>query len=506
MKQEKTKRNPSRREGDSSGLLSLLRLYLDKLVFWLVLFLLFFTPIFLIPGIITHDTVIHSKEVLVLFVSCTAAAIAAFRIFFLSRGSLIHKDPVRIALLGYGLAMIVSALFSGEPLYSLRECIRTLPLLMLFLVFPELFRSFGTGKKSVREGSGGSLEKIRLVTLTAAGLTSIYGLCQYFGFDFIYRIFRYSLTEDIARNYILSTIGNPEYLGSYLSPLILLCLVDVLRPLCSRDEKAPLFPRIMGIFLCLVFLCTLFLSGARGAVIGLVAGAALTTILLFPRIRTAVGGRRLIVASVAIAGFILAFVIVFSFPNPINRRNQNILGRFRELFNLRSTSVKERILFYSIGADLIAQRPVFGVGEGMFRVKFYPTLEDLSERDERAGVTRFIYELRNRVADNAHNDLLQIWIENGIVGFMSFSLGVMLLFAGAFSRISRDLKSGERGGITSLHLCFTAAAFCLLVNAGFSFPMHTPTRSVLFWCLLGATHAATISSGYSTLTSTRGES
>jgi len=125
----------------------------------------------------------------------------------------------------------------------------------------------------------------------------------------------------------------------------------------------------------------------------------------------------------------------------------------------------------------------------MFRVRFYPALAKIAERDERAGVLRAMEQLKNRVADNSHNDFLQVWIENGALGFIFCTLA-MAIMAG---EIFEGLFSRKLGGGESWHLpAFGAAFICLLVNATFSFPLHTPTRAVLFWCLLGVSHAAVL--------------
>ena len=505
---------------------------LDRAVFGLILFLLFFTPLFLIPRVGTYNTAVHVKQLFVGFTSSTAAMLFLVRLMICGGGNSsskkadgrrtkpastasslpisFHHDPVRLAILVYALTIGLSALFSGEALYSLRHALRTWPILVIFLAMPRILP--GAGK----QGFLIQLDKIRYIILGAGALAGAYGLCQYFGFDFLHTWFAYDIKDKLARNEILSTIGNPEYLGSYMAPLALLCLPDVLA--ISQDNKGKkagnFFRRTIGVILCLVFVSTLLLTGSRGAIIGLVGGALIAFLaILFrgknwenTRFRDLFRGRFL-VAIVVLAVFILAFVILFSFPNPLNIHNQAIVERFKNLFDIRSTSVKERILFYAIGAEMIKENPLCGVGEGMFRVKFYPTLIKLAERDDRIGVTRFIDELQNRVANDIHNDYLQVWVENGSLGFLAFSLAIALFIAETLSLLFKKQLPGaimdrrhsrKDSGATLLaykftvFMAFTAATFCMLINASFSFPMHTPARSVLIWFLLGITHTAAL--------------
>ncbi|MBN1900700.1 O-antigen ligase family protein [Candidatus Sumerlaeota bacterium] len=454
---------------------------LDKAILLLILTLLFLTPLFLIPRIVTHDTVIHVKNLLAHFTLSTLAILSIIRLFFFYGNDAIHHDPVRILLCLFSIAILISCLLSREVVYSLHHAVFAWSYHLMFLVMPAIFLSKSLRNKKRIGGNLSFLNKMRIVICFTGFLVAVYGLCQYFEMDFIFKWFRYDIKDKIARNYIISTIGNPEYLGSYLAPLVLLCLPELL-------ENRHWGIRLLAFVAIIVFISALLLSGTRGALLAM--GAGTIPILVFIYREAHARKRFRILATLGSLGvFMIAFLVIFSFPNPLNRHNQAILQRFKNLANLHSTSMKERILFYSIGSELITRAPAFGVGEGMFRVSFYPALEWLSEKDDRGGVSRFLVELKNRVAENAHNDFLQIWIENGTVGFLIFTLTMTFLFAQAFSLVFRKtLPLKER----RLLGAFSAAALCLFLNATFSFPMHTPARSALFWCLLGATHSGAL--------------
>jgi len=459
--------------------------FLDKAIFCLILLLLLYTPLFLIPHVRTLETVLHVKFLLVGFLGNTAAALCVIRLFLFSlrshsgevgfRGKQpFTRDPVRLLILGYAASILISSLFSGEAAYCLREAMKVLPLLVIVMTFPLICRSVA------------DFEKIKSVILFSGALVAIYGLCQYARIPFLNRWFPYVYEESalagLGRNYILSTIGNPEYLGSYLAPLLLIAFSEI--PLGMKRLRG-----VISLILCLIFLPALLLTGARGALIGIAAGGGMLTIYYFIRLRRTGALKRMGWAPGLLICVAALTIFLFSFPNPINRYNQAIWGRFRELTDLRSSSIKERIMFHAIGTEMIAEKPIKGWGEGMFRIQFYPMLARLGARDERAGVARFMEELKNRVADHAHNDYLQIWAEDGAIGFLTFTLAVALVIGGAFKTLFSRSDTEVR---LRRILIFSAGFLCLLVNAAFSFPLHTPERAVLFWCLFGVTHAAVL--------------
>jgi len=420
------------------------------------------------------ETVLDVKFLLVGFLGNTAAVLCIIRLFLFRGKYQFTNDPVCLLILRYAASIILSSQFSGEAAYCLKEAMKVLPLLVIVITFPLICRS------------AADFEKIRSVILFSGALVAIYGICQYARIPFLNRWFSYVYEEsalaELGRNYILSTIGNPEYLGSYLAPLLLIAFSEI--PFGMKRLRS-----VISLILCLIFLPALLLTGARGALIGIAAGGGMLAVYYFIRLR-----RTGVIKQMGWAPGILICVaaltiFLFSFPNPINRYNQSIWARFQELTDLRSSSIKERIMFHALGSEMIAEKPIAGWGEGMFRIQFYPMLAQLEARDERAGVARFMEELKNRVADHAHNDYLQIWAEDGTIGFLTFTLAVALVIGGAFTTLFSKRETDEKSRFL---LTFSAGFLCLLVNAAFSFPLHTPTRAVLFWCLFGTTYAGVL--------------
>ncbi len=441
---------------------------MDRGVLCLVMCLVAFTPLFIIPEIMTNNTTQDTKVLFAMFTAWTAAGLIALRVLAFPNASGAGGDGVRAAALAFGLASLVSCLLSSRIGYSLRACMNQWPLIIIFTAFPVIAK----GKKDPG--------KVRVAILSAGVFVAVYGLCQYFGYDFLRRWFPFAFKDTEARNMILSTMGNPEYLGSYLGPLILLCLPDIVEGGAIRRGLASLSSAI--------FLLTILLSGTRGAILGIAAAAVIPAIYYIRKGRPETR-RALLPAAISAIIFLGAVAVIFSFPNPLNPKGHDIAGRFASLFNIRSDSVRERILFHTLGAGMIAEKPVFGSGSGTFPLRFYPALARLAEKDEHAGVEGFIGDLQNRVADHAHNDYLEIWIENGTIGFMLFTLFLALFLSSTIGALFRD---GGEPGDKALLLGLLSAALALLVNAMFSFPLHMPTRSALAWVLMGAAYTSAL--------------
>lgn len=439
---------------------SFIKSALEKTILHLALILVFFPPLFLVPRVFTHDVTLHTKLLFTGFVSSLAAGLCIVRIMLFSDRISFKDTPVRLAVIIYGISIIISCILSEQPLYSLRESLRIIPFLLIFIFFP---RNILT-RDAV---------KIRITALLAGFLTAFYGLCQYFDYNFLLRWFPFIPRYDTARSQIVSTMGNPEYLGSYLSPLVILCIPAFLKK--SRPAIQIIYAMLIAILLF-----TILLTGSRGPVIGMAAGGLFAAIFIFRKAPYKVRKRITVTCSILFL-IMLIFIVIFSFPNRLNPRGQNISGRFVSLFDIRSESIKERIMFYVIGSEMISDNPVFGSGEGMFRVKFYPTLNRLLEKDDRAGVRMFIKELKNRVADNSHNDFLQIWIENGIIGFLAFTLAIFMFLGRSIFYLKNKSDISKNHGCEVL--AYSSALLCVLVNATFSFPLHMPARSALFWVL-----------------------
>lgn len=439
-----------------------------KLLWLLILATLCAVTLLIIPRVATQRPAIDSK-LLTLRVMLCAVGITTL----LNWKSLWHQpwrflDSVFAALLA---AFTSAALFSETVIYSVTETWQYAGL---------IFVSWTLTRLSITppEATG--------FLWTAGGLgvvASLYGFLTYIGADILRPLYPFAFEENQAggRNYIHSFFGNPEYFGGFAAPTAVVLWGLALQP------RVRLWQRVAFATFTAFVLLVLGLSGSRGAFIGFLAGAALVFFgqvsLLTSRIKRTAW--ILFAASILMVGM---GVIVLSTPNPLNPRDVRLAQRFADLTDTQSASIRERALFYTSTATAISENPIFGYGPGRYRLEFLENVKQLVDADPRAGTVIMLQELNRRLAEHAHNDYLEIWFEQGTLGFGAFLL--LITSAGvAFSRRRWKLGTGSHSPSTTSALGLYTTTFAgvttIWINALTSFPLHMPARATLAWLLTG---------------------
>ena len=229
----------------------------------------------------------------------------------------------------------------------------------------------------------------------------------------------------------VSTIGNWNFLGAYLAAAIALGVM-------LRDKRANL--------ICLLLLVALCFCRSRGAWLALATTTVLWLLLgtsgnATTRVLCRMGGLTLVLAAV-------------------------FLGRS---YAIREWRTEVRPLIWESTLRMVAARPLLGHGLGTF-VMEYPQFR-LPEYFRRSRATN--------VTDHAHNELLEITAEQGLLGLAA----TLWLWGAAFSRGIRSLPvSGEerRWGLGIL-----GAATVLLVHGMLDVGVRYPPNQALLWFLLG---------------------
>lgn len=235
---------------------------------------------------------------------------------------------------------------------------------------------------------------------------------------------------------------NPNMLAGYLAPALLIAVSFVIfrnGAAYSRSRKA----------VFVVVACTLavaiIITGSRGALVSLGAGLFL---VLWTR------SKRLAVVSVSL---VAAALLVL--PNPVKERLSS-----GDIFAYSRADI------WASTARMIADNPV-GVGLGNF--KYMATRYNFPVED---AVIRY-----GKIANNAHNEYLQIGAEMGIAGLAAFLYGIYLLARVIINALRlegerKGLAAGISGGITAI-----------LIHALFDANFHEPgifLLLVLLVCLL----------------------
>jgi len=273
----------------------------------------------------------------------------------------------------------------------------------------------------------------RAVVLSASGVAAI-ALLQFAKADPFGLAGWVSSVVGAERMRIYSTLGNPNFVGAFLAGVIPLTWMS-----CRGRQR---FWVQVALALQIV---ALFATGSRGALLGL-GGAALWFILARARVRWR--------AAAVVAVLVAATVLLLVGDRPLAR------------------SIEGRLYVGRVVTSGIAECVLSGCGPGAFEAK-YATWETTWWRDNSAaGQSRRFAGLQN----HAHNDYLEILVEDGALGLLAFLglIGMALVSARAKIRGGREpLLAGASAGIVAL------AAMALV-----DFPFARPETLILFWTLL----------------------
>jgi O-antigen ligase len=430
-----------------------------------VMTMLFVLPIVLIP-VSTLNPAIQSKEIAAKVLLCVVLPLGILAVPAWRR---LADNPVSVAVLLLFSANGLSCAFSSRPVFSIFDSWFIVAMMLIAV----MLGSMDLPPKVIH--------KVMIVIIGTAVIAAIYGLSVYFNMDLLSGFYRFKYKNEAdARNYIVSFLGNAEYYGGYMAPIAVLCFSRGFR------ETRSMRIRVFWIFMTLFFVLNLVLSGTRAALLGFLVGAAIVSVAQFRYLSRELNGAlgKLLVGAIVVGA---SCVVIFSTSNPINYRNLRLAQRFGQILDLNSSSVRERIFFYSTASRLIAKNPLLGTGPGTYKLDFFPGVAALNREDNRAGVMLMTTDLQNRLAEHAHNDYLELWCETGSIGLAALLL-TMVALAVRFVRRSGGI--GNRGDDSSAELRVLstgmfAGAACTFFNALFSFPLHMPIRSCLLWVMVG---------------------
>ncbi len=337
-----------------------------------------------------------------------------------------------------------------------------------------------------------------LSALLAAGfLTGLYGLLQYLG------VMRGGPGKGLSA--LISTMGNRNYLGGYLSYIFLPSLILIFRLRRSLPRALAVvglgFDLAMTLFVQQTGVRLGLLAGALAVAFGLgrwpvggvkrdwpwwAAAAAVILASLFALlgpgeaavslvVLAGLGGvfyllgrllRRFRRAWIAVAvGGIAALVLVLPVTTPI--------GPVRDAWQRNAGRV--RAWDWWVGYEIWRDHPLTGVGLGGYKIAFVPYKADFLSSPQGAA-----YDFPIARAAQAHNEYVQVAAELGTLGVLVLAAGVGLVFLLLYLRLNRE--EGEKR-LELLLLGGGLVAF--LVHAAVSFPWHLPASSLAFVSILG---------------------
>ncbi|MBI3297439.1 MAG: tetratricopeptide repeat protein [Elusimicrobia bacterium] len=314
--------------------------------------------------------------------------------------------------------------------------------------------------------SGGTHDFQHLLLATGF-LGAVYGIAQYFAVEFFW--------PKILNPYggrSVSTFGNPNFMSSYMLMLLPMAVTYYLhaRSRAARLAYAAVFLALEGSLLC---------SLTRSSWIG--GAAALAPLAFSAKLR------RLARQDLEFHGLVAAAALAMAALWPqsaVGGYAPSVIGRLSELSQVLTPAkgevgyspLHQRFLIWLCAWTMGAENPLTGKGFGMLEL-FYPFYQGhyLLHID-------IVRNMRTH-ANNAHNEILEVFAQTGILG-----LGAALLLWTAFFRRTwssltsvRDRESDE----PVWALAAASGAAGMLVDNLLNVSLHFAVPGLLFWWQAG---------------------
>ncbi|MFH0762960.1 MAG: O-antigen ligase family protein [Candidatus Omnitrophota bacterium] len=346
--------------------------------------------------------------------------------------SLLRNNFLSLPVLFYVLICIVSSFFSSNPAISFRHFVfKTLEYALIFFIAAEII-------------DAKFLRNILVVLTISVSLVGIDGLFQHFtNFDF----FR-------GRGQVI--IGRIN--GPFTTPTDFACYVVSLFPLVASFSFASFkkkWIRWMLIIMSAVLFICLILAATRSAWVAV--------LLVIPFAGVFLGRKRTLTGIALLAVFILLFL-----PLRPHMAKERISALFTK--DKRIVLLCDRPYLLGTGYNMFIDAPVLGQGLGTFMYNFNRFKPAPKSYAVEVGISY------------AHNCLLQIAAETGLMGLASFLLIIAVLFAVSLRLLRRINKEGfYYYGFCGLNI----GIFTYLVSSLFDTNLYSVPLAALFWLMLG---------------------
>jgi len=275
-------------------------------------------------------------------------------------------------------------------------------------------------------------------------LVAAYGISQYFGFD----PFR-DLIKGFSRYYSYSTIGNSNFLGSYITLMLPICFF-------SYIYSSKIIYLINSCILFLSMMCTYTRSSW-------IAFIVYIFFISFYTLKYSLSKKNLLVIISLLA------ITFFSFNY---MENNQVYTRMFSLFNdtkkiLNSSDEFDnggsgRVFIWRRAITLVNERPLLGSGPDTFDLVFMPKYK------EEVNVFR-----KNLIYDKAHNEYLQIAVTTGIPALLCYLVFLATIGVKAVKNVKNNI----------LLIPIGCSVLGYIVQAFFNISV-VPVAPI-FWALLG---------------------
>ena len=430
---------------------------LDRIILYLLAAVVFALPLFILPGISEYG---YGKTIIAL------VAISILTILRGIDGLLKGTWTIRIPWIAWPVAgLVVASLLSLIHAMSWRVVLQSLAMLVFFFQFVMLTVNLVRDRKDAHLLLG--------ALLASAFLAGLYGLFQYLGI-------MPGPTGEPGLNEIISTLGNRNYLGGFLTYLLFPSVVLVVR-LRSRILRALAILMIaFGFAIALLLQQTAVVVMLVAASILLIAG-----ILVFRTIDPIRRNRGWLLILLGV----LALTFMVSSPSgPLNsivgisaqdageeaESEQPASSWLARFWARNSGSV--RAWDWWVGWEMLKDHPITGVGLGNYKLNFVPYKARFlsTPRGEP-------YDFHIPRAAQAHNDYVQAAAELGLLGCLAV-VGLLAVFVfTVWLRLHRNRDEADRFDL----LLLVMGIIAFLGHALVSFPVHLPASMLAVLVVTG---------------------
>jgi len=373
---------------------------LDRAVFYGIAFLVFALPIFIWPGVSEYG---YAKTIVALIAVSLLTVlwgISAWR-----RGEWTVRLPwIALPVLGLTAASLLSLLHATNGRFVVQS-------LVLVLFFTLLMILIANAVRDSRDVT------VLLSALLASGfLAALYGMLQYLG------VMRGPAgTHGLGA--IISTMGNRDYLGGFLTYLFFPAVVLVVRP---RSRWLRLSSILLLAF-CFGMILTVRQAGASASLIASAAAFLVGWAIFRPIGPT----RRARAWLLVLIGVLVVTFLIEAPSGPLN----SVVGLSQEDSSWlarwwRQNSGAVRAWDWWIGLEMFADHPLTGVGLGNYKVDF------LAYKAEFLATPRGeAYDFDISRAAQAHNEYVQILAELGTLGTLALAAFLTVLVVSLWKRL-----------------------------------------------------------------------
>jgi len=319
-------------------------------------------------------------------------------------------------------------------------------------------------------------------------IAAVYGIMQFLGYEIIWPT---TLNPFGGRS--VSTFGNPNFLSSFLVILLPLALSDYLISK-KKSSVAVYFLYIVSYVVSLIV--TLTRSSWAGAIVAVLVFFVTSGFIKVLRIKSGDSLQPLGRSSVEeikvvrrrlkwLALISLAIVVLWPHPKSAVRYVPAIYERFSEMKKNNEgvyAPLHQRLLIWSCAWHITKDNPVIGRGWGLFEL-FYPYYQ---------GKYLFVKAFRSlrTHANNAHNELLEIISQTGILGLGIYLwMVVSIIYLGISILRAFSLKENQSQIFYNkkiLVAAYLGGMAGMLVDNLMNVTLHFAVPAFLYWWVVGS--------------------